>query len=102
MTADEFRLTPEMRETLRNALSMPAVQHALAIGKSKNELALLPLGMSGIDHARALAERQTRALFVAELFELTTALPDAPPERPPETFGTAHNVDEFDQPEKPE
>ena len=103
MTSEEFRKDSDLRAELSKLMyGNAALQQALAIVKSKNELALLPLGMNGIDHARALAERQTRALIVAELFEMTTALPDGPEDRPAETFGTEHTVDDFDQPEKTE
>ena len=99
MTADEFRASPEMRTQLRDALNTPAVQQALAIGKSKNELVPIPLGLSGIDHARAGEERRVRALFVAELFELITAPPESAADRQPENFGTPHTIDDFDQTE---
>lgn len=99
MTSEEFRQTASHRDALREALNIESVQHALAAVKSKNELVSLPLGCSATDAARAHEERRTRALVVAELFEMTTPLPDGPEERPPETFGTKHNVDEFDQSE---
>lgn len=88
-----------MRDVLRESLNVEAVQLALAIVKSKGLDVQIPLGMAALDHARALAEIQTRALVVAELFELCKPLPDEPEERKPEDFGTKHNVDEFDQPE---
>ncbi len=84
MTEDEFRKAPEMRLELQGALNLSGVQYALAIVKSRNELVPLPLGCTGIDAGRAHEERRTRALVVAELFELIKPMPDAPPDREPE------------------
>lgn len=99
MTTDEFRSTASLRDILREALSRDVVQTALALVKSKNETVPIPMGLSGIDCGVALSERNTRAIFVQELFELTVPIPDVPAEAPPETFGTPHTVDDFDKPQ---
>lgn len=97
MTSEEFRKNSELREGLRADMQRLSLQVALEVMKCKNESIVMPLGMKGIDHARVLAERQTRALVVEELREMTKPPPDAPSERPPEDFGTGHTTDEFDQ-----
>lgn len=99
MTSDDFRSSTPLRECLLALLQDATLQQALGIIKSKNELVVMPLGVDGLDHARALTERQTRALVVAELFEMTRPLPDAPAERPAEDLGTPHTIDDFDQQE---
>lgn len=79
-------------------MTNPALQQALAIVKSKGLDVAIPIGMPALDHARALAEIQTRALVVAELLQMTTTMPDEQAERQPENFGTEHTVEEFDNP----
>lgn len=98
MTSDEYRQDPAYRDELAKVMTNPALQQALAIVKSKGVDVQIPLGMAALDHARALAEIQTRALVIAELLQMTTTMPDEPDERKSETFGTAHTVEEFDNP----
>jgi hypothetical protein len=64
--------------------------------KSKNETVPLPYGASGIDAAAMVTERQTRALFVAELMSLAAPSEGAPEARASENLGTPYTVDDFD------
>ncbi len=75
MNQTDFRNDEKLRGELAVLMQNETLKTALALVKSRNELVALPLGASGIDAGRCHEERRTRALVVAELFEMTTALP---------------------------
>lgn len=99
LTAEEFRSTPLLRDELATLMQNDTLLTALSVVKAKGELMVIPAGLSGRDLAMILASRNTRAVVVDELLEMTRPPNDPPPEHQSEDFGTGHPIEEFDNPE---
>ena len=98
MTEAEFRATPSLRDKLATLMQDEALQEALAAVKSKGELMSIPSGLSGIDVGMILASRNTRAVIVHELLEMTRPPDEPPTEALSPDYGTGFTVDQFDNP----
>lgn len=97
MNALEFRSNGDYRAALADLLGNEVLQQAIAI-ITANDIGIdAPIESDPILSVRILSQRAGREQAFSLLQELAMPIPDNPI-TPPETFGTKHTIDEFDQP----
>lgn len=97
MNALEFRNNSDYRIALADVLSNEVFQQAVAIITADDIGRDSLVDADPIVSVRILSQRVGREQAFGLLQELTMPIPETPI-APPETFGTKHTIDEFDQP----
>lgn len=97
MNALEFRSNSDYRLALADVLSNEVFQQAVAIITADDIGRDSLVDADPIVSVRILSQRVGREQAFGLLQELTMPIPETPV-APPETFGTKHTIDEFDQP----
>lgn len=96
MTSDEFRRESRLRSELADVLSNETLQQAIAIITAQDIGKDATIEADALVSVRVLSQRVGREQAFTLLQELTLPLPKEE-KPPPETFGTGHTVEEFDQ-----
>jgi hypothetical protein len=96
MNALEFRSKGEYRIALADLLSNEVLQQAIAIITADDIGKDALVDADPIVSVRTLSQRVGREQAFTLLQELAMPIPDQQT-TPPETFGTKHTVDDFDQ-----